>query len=105
MKLTLGEIVHFINQQLLNGIDSNIFDCFEGKSVNKKFFCLLFIQSSAFQIENLILVQLAYCSAVRTNHVIGKNLQLRLGVDKTFTGKQQVSVFLKRINFLSVRTY
>ncbi len=55
------------------------------------------------QIENGFLVQLADGRAVRAFHVVGVNLQLRLGVGRRVVGEQQILVRLLGVGLLRAR--
>src|SRR5690625_2764230 len=94
--------MYFVHQQFLNRIDGNVFNGLKGERVNKQFPRLLIIESAAFEIKNLILFQLSNGSPMRTNNIVGKYLELGLGIDQPFAGKQKISVFLEGINFLCI---
>src|SRR5829696_204776 len=51
-------------------------------------------ESAASQVEKLLRVELPDRRAVGAFHVIGENLQLRLGVDRRLVGKQKIPALL-----------
>ena len=54
------------------------------------------------QIKNVLSFKLPDGRAVRAFHVIRKNLQLRLGVDRRVVGQQQIAVGLLGVGLLRV---
>ena len=48
------------------------------------------------EIEHVLGVELADGRAVRALHVVGEDLELRLGVDVRLVGQQQVAALLRR---------
>ena len=59
-------------------------------------------QAAGAQIEDRILVELADRRPVRALHVVGEDLQLRLGVDQRVVREQQRAVGLFRVGLLRV---
>ena len=56
----------------------------------------------ALQVEHRVLVELPDRRAVRALHVVGEDLQLRLGVDLRVVGQEQRLVGLLRVGLLRV---
>ena len=60
------------------------------------------VDAARTQIEQRVLLDLADGRAVRALHVVGVDLQLRLGVDLRVIGEQQVAVGLLGVGLLRV---
>ena len=60
------------------------------------------VDAAGAQVEQRVLLDLADGGAVRALHVVGVDLQLRLGVDLRVVGKQQVAVGLLGVGLLRV---
>ena len=73
-----------------------------GKRVNQHVARLEVGQAARAQIENRVVVELPDRRAVRALHVVGKDLELRLGVDRRVVRQQQRPVGLLRVGLLRV---
>ncbi len=62
-------------------------------------------QAAAAQIEHRVVVEPADRRAVRAFHVVGKDLELRLGIDLRLGAEQQVAARLRRVRLLRVRVH
>src|SRR5713226_4213113 len=60
------------------------------------------VDSTRTQVEQGVPLNLADGGPVRALHVVGVDLQLRLGVDLRVVGKQQVAVGLLGVGFLRI---
>jgi hypothetical protein len=59
-------------------------------------------QAARPQVEQRVLVELPDRRPVRALHVVGEDLELRLGVDRRVVGEQQRLVRLLRVGLLRV---
>ena len=60
------------------------------------------VEAARAQVEDRVLVELADRRAVRALHVVGEDLELRLGVDRRVVGQQQRPVGLLGVGLLRV---
>ena len=67
--------------------------------------CFRFGDSAGTQVKESVCIQLSYGAPVRTLDVVGKNLQLRLGIDLRTIVQQQVIVLLIGEGLLCLRTH
>ena len=73
-----------------------------GKGVEQQVARRGLVDAARAQVEELLLLDLADGGAVRAFHVVGVNLELRLGVDARVVGEQQVAVGLLGVGLLRV---
>ena len=80
--------------------DFNAFDDFVRERVHEQ--CLrLFLRNPArLHVKHRLVVELADGATVRTFDVVGKNFELRFGVDGRFVAEQNVVVLLECVGFL-----
>ena len=64
---------------------------------------LSFGDGTGLQVKDLILIELTDCGSVRALNVIGKNFQLRLGVDPAIFAEDQIFVQLIGVGQLGDR--
>ena len=64
-----------------------------------------FADAARAQVEQLLLGELAHRRAVRALHVVGEDLELRLGVDRRIVREQQHLVGLLRVGLLRVEPH
>src|ERR1043165_6870779 len=90
------ELVEFLARRLM--LDA--LDDFAGKGVNQHPPRRLRTDAAGAEVKNGFLVQLPDRRAVGALHVVGVNLELRLGVRGGVVGKQKILIGLFRVGFL-----
>ena len=101
-KQTDGDIAYsyMINNDFISAAEN--FEYFLAKAIDYHRMRLFRGDAPLVAVEELILVELTDGRAVRALDVIGKDLELRLGVDLCPVGQQQVAVGLSGVRFLGV---
>src|SRR5712692_6596458 len=87
-------------QLSLDRWDLDLLDHFLGKAVSQNVARELRPDAAAFEIKELVFLELADRRTMRTLHIIGENFELGLGIHLRIVGQQQILVRLLRVGQL-----
>ena len=91
-----------VPRALAHAVDADPVQHLASKRVNQHVARIFRVDAARAQVEHRVFVELADRRAVRALHVVGEDLELRLGVDLRVVGEQQRLVGLLRVGLLRV---